>query len=49
VFLLQSWWQTNKNSARVLEMFAEKFRDTPVPTRNQFTILTTISAPWKRE
>jgi hypothetical protein len=32
-FLLQSWWQTNKNSARVLVMFAEKFRDTPVPTR----------------
>jgi hypothetical protein len=33
VFLLQSWWQRNKNSACVLEMFAEKFRDTPVPTR----------------
>jgi hypothetical protein len=33
VFLLHPWWQTNKNSARVLEMFAEKFRDTPVPTR----------------
>jgi hypothetical protein len=33
VFLLQSWWKTNKNSARVLEMFANKFRDTPVPTR----------------
>jgi hypothetical protein len=33
VFLLQSWWQTNENSARVFEMFAEKFRDTPVPTR----------------
>jgi hypothetical protein len=33
VFLLQPWWQTNTNCARVLEMFAEKFRDTPVPTR----------------
>jgi hypothetical protein len=33
VFLLQSWWQPTKKSARVLEMFAEKFRDTPVPTR----------------
>jgi hypothetical protein len=33
VFLLQSWWQMNKNSAHVLEMFAEKFCDTPVPTQ----------------
>jgi hypothetical protein len=32
VFLLQSRWQTNKNNARVLEMFAKKFPDTPVPT-----------------
>jgi hypothetical protein len=33
MFLFQSWWKTNKNSAHVLKMFAEKFRDTPVPTR----------------
>jgi hypothetical protein len=31
MFHLQSWWQINKSSARVLEMFAEKFCDTPVP------------------
>jgi hypothetical protein len=29
----QSWWQTNKYCARVLKTFAEKFRDTAVPTR----------------
>jgi hypothetical protein len=33
MFLLQSSFQTNKNSARALKMFAEKFRDTPVSSR----------------
>jgi hypothetical protein len=33
VFILQYWGKTNKNSVYVLEMFAEEFRDTPVPTR----------------
>jgi hypothetical protein len=33
VLLLQSWWQINRNSACVLEMFSEKFCDTPVPTQ----------------
>jgi hypothetical protein len=45
VFLLQSWWQTNKNSARVLEMFAEKFLDTPVLTRQEiYNIINDFSA-----
>jgi hypothetical protein len=33
MFPLQSWFQTNKNSAHVLKMFSEKFHDTPMPTQ----------------
>jgi hypothetical protein len=45
VFLLQSWWQTNKNSALVLEMFAEKFHDTPVPSQQAiYNLINDFSA-----
>lgn len=33
IFLLKSWWKTNKNSEEVIQSFVERFPLTPAPSR----------------
>uniref|UniRef100_A0A1B6BYL5 DUF4817 domain-containing protein n=1 Tax=Clastoptera arizonana TaxID=38151 RepID=A0A1B6BYL5_9HEMI len=33
IFLLKSWWKTNKNSEEVIQLFGKRFPQTPPPSR----------------